>query len=106
MNPGLFILLLGFVIYAGVVGSWVYEKRHIPDVLILIVIGLIMGPVLKLVPAGALSPWMPYVGSIALSLILFEGGLDLDFNHIVTRIASAFLMATGSFLLSLSFIAL
>lgn len=105
MKPGLFILLLGFVIYAGVVGSWVYEKRRIPDVLILIVIGLIMGPILKLVPAGALSPWMPYVGSIALSLILFEGGLDLDFDHIVTRIASAFLMATGSFFLSLAFIA-
>lgn len=97
MSAGLFLLMLGFVIYSGVVGSYIYEKRRIPDVLILILLGLILGPVLRLVPAETLGPWMPFVGSIALSLILFEGGLDLDFQQMVHRTGLAFALATATF---------
>lgn len=101
MSAGFFLLMMGLVIYAGVVGSWIYETRRIPDVLILILLGLLLGPVLGLVPAAALGPWMPFVGSIALSLILFEGGLDLDFEQMVSRTGLAFMLATITFFTSM-----
>lgn len=102
MSAGFFLLMMGLVIYAGVVGSWFYETRRIPDVLILILMGLLLGPVLHLVPAASLGPWMPYVGSIALSLILFECGLDIDFDQMLNRTGLAFALSTVTFLVSMA----
>ena len=106
VSAGFFLLMMGLVIYAGVVGSWIYETRRIPDVLILILVGLLLGPVLGFVPAATLAPWMPFVGSIALSLILFEGGLDLDFDQMLHRTGLAFTLATVTFFSSMAAVAL
>ncbi|MFC1679534.1 cation:proton antiporter [Elusimicrobiota bacterium] len=104
-DAGTLLLMLGLVLYVGVVGSYIFERFKIPDVLNLILIGLILGPVLHLIDPGLLTPWMPVVGAVALSLILFEGGLGLELKNVIKRFGMAFLMATGSFLLTASLIA-
>jgi cell volume regulation protein A len=97
-SAGPFLLMIGVILYLGIIGTWLFERYKIPDVLNLIIIGLILGPVLHLIDPALLTPWMPVVGSIALGLILFEGGLGLELDHILERFGVAFLLATGTFL--------
>ena len=106
LHSGAFLLGLGIVIYAGIFSSYIYERFKIPDVLNLIFIGILLGPVFHVVNPNFLKIWMPLVGAIALSLILFEGGLDLDVDQIIDRFGLAFALATGTFLLNVTLISL
>lgn len=53
------------------------RRSGLPDVVILLVLGLLLGPVLHITTEGALLSVAPYVGLAALALILFDAGLDL-----------------------------
>jgi len=106
MQAGPFLLMLGVVLYLGVVGSYLFERYKIPDVLNLILIGVILGPILHLFDPRLLTPWMPVVGAVALGLILFEGGLDLELDNVIERFGLSFLLATGTFLVTAGIIAL
>ncbi|MGQ0645491.1 MAG: cation:proton antiporter domain-containing protein [Elusimicrobiota bacterium] len=103
-NAGPFLFTVGFILYLGVVGSYIFERYRIPDVVNLILIGLLLGPVLHLVNPSVLTPWMPFVGAVALSLILFEGGLDLDFDDVVARLGFSFLLGTITFAVTMGLI--
>ena len=105
MSAGPFLLMLGVVLYLGVVGSYLFERYKIPDVLNLILIGLVLGPLLHLFDARLLTPWMPVVGAVALGLILFEGGLDLELDNVIERFGLSFTLATGTFLATAGLIA-
>jgi len=56
LNAGALILMLGLVLYIGVVGSYIFEQYKIPDVMNLMVIGLILGPVFHLIDPNLLTP--------------------------------------------------
>ncbi|MBI4248593.1 MAG: cation:proton antiporter [Elusimicrobia bacterium] len=102
MSVGAFLFTIGLIIYIGVVGSFLFERYRIPDVLNLIIIGFILGPLLHLVKPSLLALLMPYVGAVALGLILFEGGLDLDFDNVLSQFGLSFLLAAGTFLLNMA----
>lgn len=97
INTGAFLLILGVILYIGVVASFIFEKYKIPDILNLILIGLFLGPIFHLIDPNLMKPWMPVVGSIALGLILFEAGLDLDLDRILKRFGQSFALAAGTF---------
>lgn len=106
ISTGAFLLLVGLILYIGVVGSYIFERYRIPDVLNLILIGLLLGPVFHVVKPEVLTPWMPYIGAMALGLILFEGGLDLDLNNIIQRAGMSTLLAAATFFSSMLAISL
>ncbi|PCI34676.1 MAG: hypothetical protein COB53_11765 [Elusimicrobia bacterium] len=98
LNSGAMLLMLGCILYIGVIGSYIFERWRIPDVMNLMLFGVILGPAFHLVDPVLLKPWMGVVGAIALSLILFEGGLGLELNHIIQRFKISFLLATTTFI--------
>ncbi len=53
------------------------RRSGLPDVVILVALGLLLGPVLHITTEGVLLSVAPYVGLSALALILFDAGLDL-----------------------------
>ena len=67
----------------------------------LIASGLLLGPVFNIVPPAAVRPFMPAFGAVALTIILFEGGLDLDLKHTLSQAGRAILLAVLSFALSM-----
>jgi cell volume regulation protein A len=94
------LLLIGGIIGLGFLGSVFFEKTRIPDVFLLISIGLLLGPILGIVPVEGLRPLMPVFGTLALTIILFEGGLDLDLQHAFRQAGRALLLAVLSFTVS------
>lgn len=79
------LLVVGCLSLLGFLGDRMFQKTGFPDVLLLLVVGTLLGPVLGLVDARNLSLITPYFGTLALIFILFDGGLELDFNIILRQ---------------------
>lgn len=69
--------LIGFIILIGLAGELFLKKTGIPSVLLLIALGVLGGPVLGLVEPSRVQVLAPYFGTLALLIILFDGGLNL-----------------------------
>lgn len=93
-------ILAGVVIFTGFFGNLFFEKTKIPDVIALLAIGIILGPVSGLVNPDGLHHLAEYVGSLALLVILFEGGMDLDLDKLLSEFGSASLLVLLSFSLT------
>lgn len=92
------MLELGGIIILGILAQWVAWRIKIPAILPLILIGLLVGPIAAEFLSADGSKWIEptwngtkglfpgdvlyYFVSIAISLILFEGGLTLKLSEI------------------------
>lgn len=90
------IIALGVLYFLGHVLTHVFDRTKIPDVLILIIFGIILGPVLGLITTEAIGGVGQLFTSMALIIILFEGGLDLELLN-VWRSAKQAVRLTVSF---------
>lgn len=93
-------ILAGVIILAGFFGNVFFEKTKIPDVISLLAIGIVLGPVSGLVGPESLQHLAEYVGSLALLVILFEGGMDLKLDKLLSEFGSAALLMLLSFVLT------
>ena len=75
------LLFLGGIILLGVLGNFLFSRTKVPTPVILMALGILLGPVTGWVRSDAFGPAAPYFGTIALILILFEGGLDLEIEQ-------------------------
>jgi potassium/hydrogen antiporter len=86
MDVAIVILFLGVLIFLGNVFARVFALTKIPDILILIGIGILIGPVLGLITPAEFGIAGPLFTTVTLAVILFEGGLHLK----IATIQSAF----------------
>src|SRR5574341_354340 len=91
--------IIGAVLILGYITSQIFERTKVPDVIILIFVGILAGPVLNVssivAPAPVLSSLAPFIGTLALIILLFDGGLNLNLFNVL----SAFPQAAGFTLL-------
>ena len=93
------------VIAAGFAGRALFQKTRIPDIPILLGIGVLLGPVLHLVETPMLIPLAPYIGTLALLVIMLEGGMSLDVDRVLRQMKWAFLLTVAAFLFAVAGIA-
>ncbi len=82
---------IGAIICIGFLGSLLFERTKVPDILILIFIGLFLGPILmsynvELIPESYLITIAPYFAALALVIILFDGGLNLNLDKVMSQL--------------------
>jgi cell volume regulation protein A len=82
MPTSLIIILIGLFIFFGHYLSGVFERRSIPDVLGLILIGVLIGPVFNVVDVSSFGRFGPLFSNLVLIFILFESGTDLKVSEI------------------------
>src|SRR3990167_693576 len=78
MTTALVILFVGLLVFLSHFLTTLFEKTRIPDVLPLVALGLLIGPVTKLVTPEAFGKVGPVFTTVALVIILFESGLGLE----------------------------
>lgn len=93
------------IIALGFLGYLLFEKTRITDVLILIGFGLLVGPVLNIFPVHAFQEATPLVGTLALIIIMFDGGLGLNVRDLFAGIMRSTLLALLGFGLTVGGIA-
>ncbi len=78
-----FILGLALIIFAGILAQWLAWRIRIPSILLLLIFGILIGPIFGFVDPDALfgDLMFPLV-SLAVGIILFEGGLGLRFKDL------------------------
>ncbi len=71
------------LVVAAVMASWLADVFRVPSILLLLAVGVIVGPVLGLLDPEAMfgDLFAPAV-SVAVAIVLFEGGLSLRFREI------------------------
>jgi cell volume regulation protein A len=76
----IFGLISGLLVIAFVANR-LFRITRIPDLVVLLVVGLVLGPVLKWVNPEQFRTFTQILGSLALILILFEGGMELNLRQ-------------------------
>ena len=72
------ILIIGLLVFLAHLLGQLFRKTQIPDVLILVIFGMLIGPVFGLVTLGDFGKVGRVISTVALAVILFEGGTALD----------------------------
>ena len=101
MSVTLIFALAGIILVLGFFADYIFKKTGIPDILILILLGIEIGPVLKLIDPNVLDPISPIFSALALILILFDGGLNLDIKKVLRDSPRAIVLATLNIILSI-----
>ena len=101
MSPvGQFLVEIAVLLLLGALGEFIFGKTGIPDVIWLVLAGIIAGPVLQIVSPTALRPSIPFVGAISLVVILSGGALKMKFADVASAAPRALLLAVLGFLFS------
>ena len=106
MDQALFILILGTLVFAAHWFAEIFSKRRIPDVLLLMFIGIIIGPLLKLIDAEKLSTIGSIFGQLTLVILLFESGTELSFKTLADSIKNTVTLTIVNFLFTFAAIGL
>jgi cell volume regulation protein A len=80
------ILLVGFA------GKILFERTRIPDIPILLAVGVVLGPWLHIIDRAVLLPLAPYLGMLTLLMIMLEGGMDLEIQQVLHQMKWAVIL--------------
>lgn len=100
MEPALFILTSGTLVFAAHWFAEIFSKKRIPDVLMLMFIGIFFGPLLKLVDADKLSTIGSIFGQLTLVTLLFESGTELSFKTLADSIKNTVTLTIVNFIVT------
>jgi len=97
---GLPAALLVIAVIANRLSRW----TRVPDIIVLLLIGVGLGPILHWVDASNFSVAIRILGMLALILILFEGGLELRLKETIRYSPGGILLAMVSYGLTVGLI--
>ncbi len=99
-------IFLGLLIFcAHLFNAW-FSRRRIPDVLLLMGIGILVGPVTGLITPEQLSDIGPVLSSLTLLFILFDSGIDMRLDLVRRYWTGVVQVTLLSYVLSLAAVAL
>jgi cell volume regulation protein A len=91
------LLLGGSIIVIGFLGNYIFERTGFPDMLLLIVLGMFLGPVTGLVDSSAIIGLASYLAALALVFILLDGGMAMNIYRVVSESPRATVLAVTGF---------
>lgn len=101
MNISIAIIALGVLVLFSHVFNALFEKTKIPNVLLLMLIGLIIGPITGLVKPEDLGVAGSIFTTVTLVCVLFASGTNLNFDALKKSIGSAILLTIFNFIVML-----
>lgn len=94
------ILIIGFMVFFSHFLSLQFSRTNIPDVLVLMLIGIVIGPLFGIVQPEDFGKVGSLLATIALVVILFESGTSLDLNTLGKSLGTTGLLAIACFVLT------
>lgn len=100
------ILIIGMLVFFAHFLSLQFSRTNIPDVLVLMLLGILIGPLLGVVAADDFGKIGSLIATIALVVILFESGTSLDLNVLGKSLATTGWLSFGCFILTFAVVAI
>jgi len=101
--------VVGLTIFIGFITTTIFERTRISEVILLMLFGLILGPVLHTVdvsPNSIIVSVLPFVSTLALIVLLFYAGLMMDLFAVARAITRSMTFTVGVFALTVILITL
>ncbi|MFC1915347.1 cation:proton antiporter [Chloroflexota bacterium] len=95
------IAFVGILVFLAHLFTAIFSRTRVPDVLLLIIIGICVGPVLGFVSPEQFGTAGSILTTITLIIILFESGTALELVTLRSAVGGAMALATTSFFLSM-----
>ncbi|MDD5311470.1 MAG: cation:proton antiporter [Dehalococcoidia bacterium] len=76
--------LIGILLIIGFLADFLFKKTNFPDILILLAIGFVIGPVLKIIDPAQIAPFSQLIASLALVVIIFNAGIEFEFTRVLS----------------------
>ena len=102
MSMAQIIAMLGGLLVLAFAANRLSSWTKMPDVVVLLLVGLLFGPVFHLLQPSEFHTITPILGTLALILVLFEGGLELNLRETLHQFPGSLLLATLAYGLSLT----
>lgn len=93
-------LVVALLLFFGFFGEVIFEKTKIPDVIWLIIIGIVLGSVLNWTSSTELEIIAPFFTTFALIYLLFEAGINTDIKSFLKSAPRGLLLSILSFVFS------
>jgi cell volume regulation protein A len=99
------VAFVGILVFLAHFFTGVFKRTRVPDVLLLTIIGICVGPVLGLVTPAHFGSVGPIFTTITLVIILFESGLALKLSNLRSALGGAMTLAPLSYFLTMFVVA-
>jgi cell volume regulation protein A len=76
--------LIGILLIIGFLADFLFKKTNFPDILILLALGFLIGPVLKIIDPSEIAPYSQLIASLALVVIVFNAGIEFEFSKVIS----------------------
>jgi cell volume regulation protein A len=93
-------LVAGVIIILGFLGEEFFKRTSIPDSILLLLFGVLLGPIFQLFAHEQLLAITPYFAALALIIILFDGGLNMDIREAVKNSPRALILGISGWILN------
>lgn len=100
METPVFIIGLGVLIFGAHFFNRIFDYTKIPNALLFIVAGIILGPVLSIVVPSDFGKMGPIFSAITLILLLYQSGTELDVGASRKAFGPALLLTALNFVVS------
>jgi len=95
------VIEIAGILLLGALGEFIFSRTRVPDVVWLVAAGILAGPVFGLVPAGPLTSAIPFLGAIALTVILSSGASRLPLTEVAAAAPRGIFLGLSGFVFSL-----
>lgn len=99
-------ILTGVIISLGFIGNYLFKRKGVPDNLILIFFGLLLGPVFHLVEPSSFAGIALIFSNLALLIILLDGGMNLNLFKVLGESPKAMVLGALNVVVSMVLTAL
>jgi cell volume regulation protein A len=99
------IAFVGILVFLAHLFTGIFSRIRIPDVILLIIIGICVGPVLGLASPALFGAVGPVFTTITLIIILFESGIALKLSNLRSALGGAMTLAPLSFFATMAVVA-
>lgn len=97
MNLTVFFGLLGGLLVLAFLANGLSKWTRVPDVIVLLATGIVVGPVLHWIDSTRWGDVARGFGTLALILILFAAGLELDLRNAFRQFSAGLVLAFASY---------
>jgi cell volume regulation protein A len=102
MDPAARVVVeIAGILLLGALGEFIFARTRVPDVVWLVIAGILAGPTSGLIPSGLLRPGIPFFGAIALTVILSSGAFRLQLTEVAMAAPRGIFLGLSGFLFSL-----
>ena len=92
-NTDNLLLLVSSTLILSYISGLIYSKTQIPDIVWVLGFGIILGPVLGYFDKELFLSLSPLMSTVALSIILFDAGINIDITTLMKAIPKATILS-------------